>query len=170
MQFSSTRLNVLRATDWRAYLAAFGCIAGNILLPQVCHQIPQGGLIWLPIYFFTLLGAYRFGLFVGLLTAIASPVVNHLLFGMPGAAMLPAILFKSVSLALVAALVASKAKKAGLLALLLVIVGYQGIGMIAEWAMTGSFAIALQDVRLGFPGLLLQLFGGWIVLNLLSRR
>lgn len=170
MQFASTRLYSLRANDLRAYLAAFACIAGNIALPQLCHQIPQGGLVWLPIYFFTLMAAYKFGLFAGLLTAIASPVINHLIFGMPAEGALAAILLKSVSLALIAAFVASKAKKASLLPLLLVIVGYQGVGMIGEWAMTGSLAAALQDVRLGFPGLMLQLFGGWLLLNFTSRR
>lgn len=170
MQFASTRFYSLRANDVRAYLAAFACIAGNILVPQLCHQIPQGGLIWLPIYFFTLIAAYKFGLFAGLLTAVASPVVNHLLFGMPGEGALAAILLKSVSLALIAAFVASKAKKASLLALLLVIVGYQGIGMIGEWALTGSLAAALQDVRIGLPGLMAQLLGGWLALNFALRR
>ncbi len=170
MQFSSTGFSFSRAGAQRACLAALGCIVGNILLPQLCHQLPQGGLVWLPIYFFTLVAAYRFGLMAGLLTAIASPVANHLLFGMPGESALAAILLKSVSLALIAAFVASKTKKAVLLALALVIAGYQGVGMVGEWLLTGSFAAALQDVRIGFPGLLLQLFGGWLALNLWLRR
>lgn len=170
MQSASNRFSLLGTGAQRTCLAALGCIAGNILLPQLCHQIPQGGLIWLPIYFFTLIAAYRFGLAAGLLTALASPVVNHLIFGMPGEGALAAILLKSVSLALIAAFVASKAKRARLLALLLVIAGYQAVGMLGEWALTGSFAAAVQDVRIGFPGLMLQLFGGWLALNLLSRR
>ncbi len=48
-------------------------IAGNILLPQLCHLIPDGGKILLPIYFFTLIAGYKFGLKVGLLTAVLSP-------------------------------------------------------------------------------------------------
>ena len=62
----------------RTYLFAFLFIAGNIVLPQLCHMIPQGGLILLPIYFFTLVAAYKFGLRVGLLTALLSPLVNSL--------------------------------------------------------------------------------------------
>lgn len=85
-------------------------VAGNILLPQLCHLVPLGGPTLLPIYFFTLIAAYKFGLRVGLLTAILSPVINHLLFGMPAAAVLPAILIKSGLLALATAAVARYAK------------------------------------------------------------
>ena len=45
-------------------------ILGNMVLPQLCHLIPQGGITWLPIYFFTLIGAYKYGWKVGLLTGV----------------------------------------------------------------------------------------------------
>ena len=60
----------LTLKDTKTYLFSSLFILGNILLPQICHLIPQGGLIFLPIYFFTLIGAYRYGLIVGLFTAI----------------------------------------------------------------------------------------------------
>ena len=40
--------------NYRTYLAAAAFVCGNILVPQLCHLIPNGGLIFLPIYFFTL--------------------------------------------------------------------------------------------------------------------
>lgn len=60
----------------RTYVMACLFVLGNVALPQLFHLIPQGGIIWLPIYFFTLVGAYKYGWKVGLLTAIASPLVN----------------------------------------------------------------------------------------------
>ena len=75
-------------TYWMAGLF----ILGNIVLPQLCHLVPQGGLRWLPIYFFTLIGACKYGWRVGLLTAVVSPLLNTVLFGMPAVAGLPAIL------------------------------------------------------------------------------
>lgn len=66
-------------TYWLAVLFALG----NLLLPQLFHLVPNGGMTWLPIYFFTLVGAFKYGWRVGLLTAIASPLVNSVLFGMP---------------------------------------------------------------------------------------
>ena len=83
----------------RTYLFGAIFILGNLLLPQLCHFIPDGGKMWLPIYFFTLIAAYKFGLRVGLLTAIFSPVLNCLLFGMPSLAILPVLLIKSSLLA-----------------------------------------------------------------------
>ena len=155
--------------DIRAYTMAALFVAGNIVLPQLCHLVPQGGLVWLPIYFFTLVAAYKFGLTAGLLTAIASPVVNSLLFGMPAAASLSIILIKSVLLAVAAAFIASRVRGVALWAVALAVVAYQGIGMMAEWGMTGSLTAALQDIRLGWPGMLVQVFGGFAIIKLIKK-
>ena len=92
METTAVKLYSLDYRDAKTYLAAALFVAGNIVLPQICHAVPQGGLRWLPIYFFTLVGAYKYGWRVGLLTAVLSPLVNSALFGMPAAAALPAIL------------------------------------------------------------------------------
>jgi hypothetical protein len=147
---------------WR--LAALFTI-GNILLPQLCHLIPQGGFIFLPIYFFTLIGAYKYGWRVGLLIALASPLVNHALFGMPAAAVLPVLLAKSVTLAFVAAFVAHRFQRATLSLLFAVVVAYQLIGGGIEALLTGNLAAPLQDWQLGWPGLLLQVVAGWWIIN-----
>ena len=99
METTAVKLYSTGYREAKTYLAAALFVAGNIVLPQICHLVPQGGLRWLPIYFFTLVGAYKYGWRVGLLTALLSPVVNSALFGMPAAAMLPVILLKSVLLA-----------------------------------------------------------------------
>jgi len=88
-----------------------------------------------------------------------------LLFGMPMAAALPAILTKSVLLALGAGFIAHRTGKVTLLAIAGCIAFYQLFGSLAEWAYTGSIAAAIQDVRLGLPGILLQIFGGYAVLK-----
>ena len=162
---TTLKFNTLSYRESKTYLFAIVFVAGNILLPQLCHLVPKGGLIWLPIYFFTLIGAYKYGWQVGLLTAVASPLLNSWMFGMPPSPMLPIILLKSVALALAAALVARRTQKVTILTLLLVVVAYQLTGSLFEWVYTGSLSAALQDVRLGIPGLLLQVFGGYIILR-----
>ena len=149
----------------KTYLLAAAFVIGNIALPQLCHLIPQGGLIFLPIYFFTLIAAYKYGFTVGLLTAIFSPLVNNLLFGMPPTAMLPIILVKSTLLALVAAYIAKRTQKVSLLTVTMAVVAYQVIGMLVEWVLTGSQQTALQDIWLGYPGIFLQIIGGWLILR-----
>ena len=166
---STIKLYSLRAVDLKSYVYAFLFIAGNIVLPQICHLIPMGGQMLLPIYFFTLIAAYKYGFFTGLLTAIASPLINHAIFGMPGTEMLTIILIKSSLLAVAASYMAQHTKKIQFQSLLLVILFYQGIGMIAEFALTGSYMAAMQDIRLGLPGMLLQLVGGYICLKALKN-
>ena len=169
-QAQTVTLYQYRFGELRTWLLALLFVAGNVVLPQLAHTVPQGGMIWLPIYFFTLIGAFKYGWRVGLLTAVASPIVNHLLFGMPMAAVLPVLLTKSVLLALGAGFVAGRSRRVSLLALAAVIAFYQLFGSLAEWAYTGSITAALQDVRLGLPGLLLQLFGGYLVIRYLIKK
>jgi len=166
---STIKLYSLRAVDVKSYAYALLFVAGNIVLPQICHLIPMGGQMLLPIYFFTLIAAYKYGFFTGLLTAIASPLINHLLFGMPGAEMLPILLIKSSLLAVAASYMAQHTRQIKIQSLLLVILFYQGIGMIAEFALTGSYMAAMQDIRLGLPGMLLQLVGGYLCLKALKN-
>ena len=154
--------------SYRTYLAAGIFIIGNILVPQLCHLIPDGGLMFLPIYFFTLIGAYKCGWKVGLLTAVLSPLVNCALFGMPPVASLPAILVKSVSLAIAAALIARK-MRFSILSVALAVLTYQVIGMTFEFIMTGDFFYALQDVRIGWPGIAIQIVGGYFLLKAIEK-
>jgi hypothetical protein len=163
------RLYALPYSDIRTYLFAMMFIAGNILLPQLCHLVPQGGVTLLPIYFFTLVGAYKYGWKVGLLTAASSPLLNSLLFGMPAVAVLPAILLKSTLLAVIAGIMAQKYHRVTLLSLLCVVLSYQILGTLGEWAMTNSLTVALQDFRIGIPGMALQVLGGYFVIKNIIR-
>ena len=152
--------------ELKTYLFVFLFVAGNIILPQLCHLIPDGGKMFLPIYFFTLMASYKYGVKVGLMTAVLSPVINSLFFGMPALALLPAILTKSVVLALAASFVANKTQKVSIVNLLIVVLAYQCVGTLAEWAMTSSFYVAIQDFRLGIPGMILQLFGTYFLVTI----
>ncbi|MGM9846165.1 MAG: ECF transporter S component [Muribaculaceae bacterium] len=160
------KLYSLPYTQMQTYVAASLFVIGNILLPQLFHLLPDGGKIWLPIYFFTLVGAYKYGWRVGLLTAVASPLINSWLFGMPAAAVLPAILLKSVLLAIAAGVVSARSGKVTLLTTALVVLIYQAIGALGEWALTSSLDVALQDMRIALPGMALQIFGATAVLRL----
>ena len=170
MKTSSVTFYSTGYRETRTYLAAALFAAGNIVLPQLCHLVQLGGPTMLPIYFFTLVGAYKYGWRAGLLTALASPVANALLFGMPAAAALPAIVLKSVLLAGAAGYAAARFRRASLALLAAVVLFYQAAGTLGEWALTGSFHAAVQDFRIGLPGMLLQIFGGWAFINFIIRK
>lgn len=165
-----TPIHVLGYREWRAYALAAAFVGGNVLLPQLCHLVPQGGLTWLPIYFFTLVAAYKYGPVAGLLTAVLSPLVNSVMFGMPAPAVLPIILVKSVLLALAASSVARAARGVVLWGVLAAVLAYQSVGMMVEWAMSGSLSVALQDIRLGWPGMLAQVFGGYAIMRYVLKK
>lgn len=161
----SVRLHSLSFGSVRTYLTALLLIAGNVALPQLFHMVPQGGVTWLPIYFFTLVGAWIYGWRVGVLTALLSPVVNSLLFGMPPVAALPAIMLKSTLLAVFAGYAASRSRRVSLPALAAVVLAYQCVGTLGEWMLKGDFILACQDFRIGVPGMLLQIFGGMLIIR-----
>lgn len=157
-----------RWLDVRTYLFVILFAAGNLVLPQLCHLVPSGGQIFLPIYFFTLVASYKFGWRVGLLTALLSPILNYALFGMPTAAILPAILIKSTLLSIAASYVSVGYRRLSLFHLLFVVLSYQIIGSAIEWAVTQSFAAAVTDFTIGLPGMAIQVFGGWWLLKKLA--
>ncbi|MDR1146769.1 MAG: hypothetical protein LBK71_11640 [Verrucomicrobiales bacterium] len=155
----------LRDKEFYLWSAVF--ILGNLALPQLCHLAALGGPVWLPIYFCTLLAAARYGWQVGTLTALLSPLLNHALFAMPPTAALPVILVKSL---LIAGLAPLLVRKFALLpALALTVISYQLLGSVLE-ALTVAPAAAFADFRLGWPGLLVQLFGSWLVLKLWRKQ
>lgn len=170
MEASALKLYTLSYKDVRTYTLVPLFVLGNIALPQLVHLIPGGGLTLLPIYFFTLIAAYKYGWKAGLLTAVLSPLINHLLFGMPPAAVLPAIMMKSTLLALSAGFAATYFKKLSITILALVVLTYQVVGTLGEWALTGSFYTALQDFRIGIPGMVLQVAGGYLLIKYIIRK
>ena len=148
MQTVDLKLQSLGYSPTKTYLVAAIFVVGNVLFPQLCHLVPQGGLMFLPIYFFTLVAAYKYGWKAGLLTAVLSPLANHLLFGMPALAVLPAILTKSVFLAVAASMAARYFNKISIPIMLLVVLSYQVFGTLVEWAMVKDFFVAVQDFRM----------------------
>ncbi|MBR1872168.1 MAG: ECF transporter S component [Bacteroidales bacterium] len=154
--------------NYRTYLAVLAFVCGNIAVPQLCHLIPGGGLIFLPIYFFTLVAAFKCGWKVGLLTAVLSPLVNCALFGMPPVASLPAILVKSVTLVL-AVEVISRKMEFSILSVAIAVLAYQIVGMTVEFFMDLNFMHAIQDIRIGWPGILIQIVGGYFAIKALQR-
>ncbi|WP_455963594.1 ECF transporter S component [Bacteroides bouchesdurhonensis] len=170
METTTVKLYSLNYSNIKTYLAASLFIVGNILFPQLFHLIPQGGITWLPIYFFTLIGAYKYGWKVGLLTAVLSPVINSLLFGMPMPVALPAILLKSILLAISAGWAAQRYGRISIPILVGVVLSYQIVGTLGEWIYVGNFFKAIQDFRIGILGMCLQVFGGYFLIKYLIRR
>ncbi len=160
----------LPLSNTKTYLVATVFIAGNILFPMLFHAVPNGGHLFLPIFFFTLIGAFHYGLYVGLFTALCSPLLSHLLVGMPVMEMLPVIIAKSLILAVCASCATRYFQKISLPILALVVLASQIFGFVAEWAIVRNIALAYRDLRMGIPGMTLQIFGGYVLIRFLNRQ
>ena len=166
---ASARLYTLNYDEARTYLWAAVFVACNMLLPQVFHLIPQGGIIFAPLSLVILAGSYKLGWKAGLLAAAATPLVNHLLFGQPATAVLPVMTLKLVLLALVAGLTAQYFRKVSLLLLIGVVLVSESLGALGEWMLTGAISATVADFTIGWPGLLLQVLGTYALLHFIKQ-
>ncbi len=155
--------------DVRLYLATSAMVAGNLLLPFAVHRIPDGGRIFLPILFFTLVAGWRFGAAAGILTGLLSPLANHALTGMPPGPALPSIMVQSALLGALAAVAAARGRKLSLPVLTLVVLLHQTLILLPQLLRAGLQA-TLATLELRVPGLLLQVLGGFALLWFLGRH
>lgn len=154
--------------ETRFFILTLAFTVGNIILPALCHLIPSGGKMLLPIFFFTLIGAYKFGPTVGLATALLSPLANNLLTGMPQSGNLSIVVVKGMLLAVAAAWIANRFRTVTLPLLAILIIGYVSAGAVIEAVISGSLSIAFNSLFMSIPGMVLQLFGGFFILRYLS--
>lgn len=165
MMKTNVRLYTFNYNEVMTYLWAMVFVICNLALPQLFHLIPQGGVIFSPLSLVILIGAYKFGWKTGLLAALLSPLVNHLTTGMPTMEVLPVMTLKLVVLALVAGLTAQHFKRVSLLLLIGVILVTKVMGGLGELLLTGGIEATMADFVIGWPGLLMQLFGSWFFLT-----
>ncbi|MBO4463780.1 MAG: ECF transporter S component [Prevotella sp.] len=162
---TTARLYTLNFDEVKTYLWATVFVACNLVLPQVFHLIPQGGIIFSPLSLVILVGAYKFGWKTGLLAAVLSPLVNHLITGMPAWDVLQVMTLKLAVLALVAGLAAQHFKTVSLPLLIGVVLVSKAIGCLGELLLTGGIEATIADFTIGWPGLLLQVIGAWLILK-----
>ena len=151
----------LKLNKAEAYMKAALFVAANIALPHLFHLIPGGGVMFLPIYFFTIIAAMRYGWQLGLLTAVMTPLMGNLIFGAPVAAMIPDMLLKGAILSASAALAVKKMGTTFAASFCAVLGAWLFVGLF-EWPFTGA-AYAFQDLVTGVPGLILMIVGSYLV-------
>ena len=165
---ANVKLYALNYDEAKTYLWAMVFVACNLVLPQVFHLIPQGGIIFAPLSFVILVGAYKFGWKTGLLAALASPLVNHAITGQPAWDVMPVMTLKLATIALAAGVAAQRFKTVSLPILIGVVLVSEAVGALGELLLTGGIAATIADFTIGWPGLLLQVFGTWLILKMLK--
>ena len=162
---TTVNLYALDYSEVKTYMWAAVFVVCNLVLPQVFHLIPQGGIIFAPLSLVILAGAYKLGWKTGLLAALLSPLVNHLLTGMPAIEVMPVMTLKLSVLAIVAGLAAQRFQTVSLPLLIAVVLVSEAVGCLGELAITGGMAATIADFTIGWPGLLLQVIGAWLIVK-----
>ena len=67
-------------------------VALGVVLPQAFHAIPNAGSVFLPMHIPVLMSGFVAGPLFGLICGVATPLLSHLIFGMPPAPVLPGML------------------------------------------------------------------------------
>lgn len=67
-------------------------IAIGVVLPQAFHMIPNAGSIILPMHIPVLVAGFAVGPVLGAICGFLTPLLSHLIFGMPPAPVLPSML------------------------------------------------------------------------------
>lgn len=167
---TNVRLYTLNYDEAKTYLWAAVFVACNLVLPQVFHLIPQGGVIFAPLSLVILAGAYKFGWKAGLLAAVASPLLNHLVFGQPAWGVLQVMMLKLVVLALAAGLTAQYFRQITLPLLVGVVLVSELLGGLGELLLTGGIAATVADFTIGWPGLLMQVLLTYVIVKQTGLR
>lgn len=165
---SKSKTIAIKDTYKSALTALF--IAANVGLPHLFHLIPGGGIMFLPIYFFTAVASVCYGSRMGILTALMSPITGYLIFDAPRAVLIPDMILKGIllSLCIEHALKRARSAKERYCAI--------PIAVATAWIVAGllellfrNYTVAFQDFHTGIPGMVLMTIGGWIALFINKR-
>ncbi len=80
------------------------CIAIGVVLPQAFHTVQNAGSIFLPMHIPVLISGFVVGPAYGLACGIITPLLSHLIFGMPPASSLPGMICELAVYGLVSSL------------------------------------------------------------------
>lgn len=167
---------VLKFADVRLYAFVTLFVAMDVTIPWLCHSIhPLAGPIFLPMFFFILLAGLLFGWRAGLLVGILTPLISYGISGMPLLERLPIIVIEASLYGLSAGLLRERLKLNVFFSLLgAMVVGRLVVALallIMHWSGdSNSPSIVWQSIKLGWPGIALQLVFLPTISTVLEKR
>jgi len=147
-------------------------ITVGIYLPFVLHRfgISAGGQALLPLYLVSLMGGLYQGAVSGLLIGLAGPAISFMISGMPVVAILPYVVFKAILTGSISGFLVEKYAKLGLYRIsIITIIFTQSAGILMILFLSGNRNLALSDIFLGYPGLLIQMVVAPGIINLMKK-
>ena len=173
---------VLKYTDIRSYVFTVVFVSLAVFTPRVFHQFHLAGPTFLPMHIFVLVAGLLFGWRAGLAVGLFTPLASYAVSGMPVLVISPQIAAELSVYGLVAGILREKfnlqviwsligAMIAGRLALLLIvsIMYLQGEIYSPLGVEASPLAILGSVIKLGWPGILIQLVSISLIMRLLER-
>jgi len=144
-----------------------------VFLPWLTHQFSIAGKVFLPMHFFVIIAGILLGWRGGLIVGLLTPLVSFVISGMPLALVLPQIIIEITFYGIIAGLLSEKFKLNIFLTLLITLL-FGRIGLLfGIWLFTtsqsGSLNGLLNLIKLGWPGMILQLLMIPIVIFFLQK-
>lgn len=144
------------------------CIALGVLLPQVFHLVGGAGPAFLPMHIPVLLSGFLVNPITGLYVGILTPILSHLITGMPPIApipMLPIMIFELSTYGFIAGILYNKLKMNVFISLAgAMLAGRITYGLIVYIMLTffhvkmaGPIAAVIGAVNNGILGIILQI-------------
>jgi niacin transporter len=133
----------------------------SVALPWFAHQFNLAGQVYLPMHFFVIFAGLLLGWRTGLIVGLFTPIISYAVSGMPMLLVLPQITFEIALYGLVAGIVREKLHLNLYWSLLIALVAGRIGSLIGILAFNGMvhqpLASVLQSIKMGWPGLLIQL-------------
>jgi LytS/YehU family sensor histidine kinase len=173
---------VLTYIDIRSYALTAVFVLLAVFTPWVFHQFHLAGPTFLPMHIFVLAAGLLFGWRAGLVVGLFTPLASYAISGMPVLAILPQIVVELSVYGLVAGILRERfnlrviwsligAVIAGRLALLLVVsIIYLGREVYSPLGVGANpLAVLWSVIKLGWPGIVIQLVSIPLIMKLLER-
>ena len=144
-----------------------------LILPQIFHLILGNGNAYLPMHIPVLLAGFSLGPVYGLLAGVSSPVISHMLTGMPAVfPAMPMMIAELGAYGLTAGLLLQYAKKMPFMAKLLITMATGRIASGITAAIIGlpAFATVWTAIKTGLPGIAIQIGIAAIVVLILKKQ
>ena len=142
-------------------------IALGVALPQAFHAVPNAGSVFLPMHIPVLVAGFAVGPLFGAIAGFLTPLLSHLLFGMPPTAVLPSMLCELTAYGFMAGLLCKIIKtKKQLVKIYVVLIGAMLCGRIFYGILNalifraGSYSLQAWITAAfvtALPGIIIQL-------------
>ena len=152
------------AVNASTYLWTAAFVAGNVVLPMICHAVNLGGMVLLPLMLFTVIAAAHLGIIPAIITIVFSPLLSLAITGMPAAGvMLTSFMAHALIVAAVIGTWKQYKGEFSVLSIIALLAAAHLAGFVSNGVIFFTFDVAWGLLLMSWPGILIQAIALWAV-------